>query len=294
MWPCDADVDCGWTDWNYIGPPNSLSTIGPCCPTDRRLVSSGQQAINDFPLVNPAPNPYCTSDQIIARLGGSAHLIEGTDDSETGFVDNTILGNIISVITNEINSYIGNIYDAPPLRIGTVATFRVLTVDSTGKILTIEQEQPGYYQIKPPASPTTTVVRPLSTDTIRNPDITYGSGATLTCSFTASAPFTLTALPTIAAGGANYNPWDRIGLVGGASYIPVKLNTAAIVLVCHALYQRRLNPPEVNNFDDEATQWRKDLRAIGTGEMELDATFHRNFTPGAAWVTRDRVNFTSL
>lgn len=272
---------------------------------DRRLVADGTSSIHDFPLVGGTALPYTTADLIIARLGSQYALIESTDDTGAGQINTTILNNVIAAITTEINGYLAPIYPIPPRRRGTVAIFQAVTVDSNGSMLTFQQ---------PPLSPYfTTFYRPLrqpappngyyyAIPTGTSPYATVGgngTGCTMNVTFTTSQPFSV-ATASIASGGYGYVPYDIIGLVGGTSYLPAKISTAALALCCYALYARRLAPSEENQFRDEAMLWRGsaanpgELVKIGRGEVELDGDYPRLVSPGAAWVERNRLDMTTL
>ena len=283
------------------------------CDSDRRLVADGTSSIHDFPLIGGGSLPYTTSDLIIARLGSQYSVIEAVDDTGLGQLQGAalaVLNNVILAITNEINGYLAPIYPIPLRRRGTVVVIQVLTVDSNGVILTFQQppfwpvagvsgvtgfprrtpKQPnGYYFIAPTAQAGSYATTGGN-----------GTGCTLNVTFNGSpAPFSATAV-TLASGGSGYVPYDVIGLTGGTSYLPVKINSAALALCCHALYARRLAPTERNQFEEEAALWRGtpthpgELVKIGRGEIELDSDYPRTVSPGAAWVERDRLNMTSL
>ena len=268
---------------------------------DSRLVVSGTSRLFDFPLFNPAPNPYTDSAAIIARLGGELSLIEATDDQGTGDAPtyNAQLANIIAIMSVEVNSHLGTIYPIPFRRRGTVATWRVTSVDSNGAITGLEARTTpqdgvnvglqGYYQIAPVATNNALAVA-------EGP----GVGATVSVTFSSGAPFSVSSAATITAGGSKYRVGDVVGLTGGASYVPDKVKAATTALCCHALYQRRVAPGEMNLFADDAKLWRGTPRypgilvQIGKGEVPLDDNFPRSFSPGAAWVERNRLDVNTL
>lgn len=65
------------------------------------------------------------------------------------------------------------------------------------------------------------------------------------------------------------------------SPVPTLCKIATVIFTCEALYARRLTPDQVNPFKSQADQMRKRLDLIGMGEVPLDATVTRSFTPGA-------------
>lgn len=62
--------------------------------------------------------------------------------------------------------------------------------------------------------------------------------------------------------------------------IPPRVKDAANVIVCWSLYQRRLTPSEKNPFAEEYKMVLEDLTRIGSGELNLDSTVTRAFSPG--------------
>lgn len=65
------------------------------------------------------------------------------------------------------------------------------------------------------------------------------------------------------------------------SIVPPRVKDAANVIVCYMLYQRRLTPSEKNPYAMEYKMVLQDLRDIGAGELALDSTTERAFSPGA-------------
>lgn len=290
---CDENYWCGYNSMPY--------------GDDRLLVESGLSGLYNVLITSPTRVSYTSSDLIVARIGGmTSKLIPMTDDSRAGSLDSTILDNIISNVTTEIDSYLATCYPIPFVRRDTVALVKVTEVDTDGAITEIEIYKPadvefsGYYYTAPATSENALVYAfPLQTFTCwQNWPLAslphQGTGAEVSCTFSASRPYSLTAVPTITEAGEDYAVGDILALTGGASYVPLKVQNAALELACESLYTRRLAPPEQNLFNEQAKKWRKELLAIGHGELELDAMFPRLFTPGAAWVTRSRLNSNSL
>ncbi len=131
-----------------------------------------------------------------------------------------------------------------------------------------------------------------------------GTGLTVFAAFTDS-PYsdengttinaqTVAIAPAIVDGGTGYQVNDLLVLTGGTSFVPAKIREAALDLICHTLYKRRLAPDEKNPFSTLAAMWRKLLLEIGHGEQELDGTYKRFFSVGAMWGTRSVCNASSL
>jgi hypothetical protein len=62
---------------------------------------------------------------------------------------------------------------------------------------------------------------------------------------------------------------------------PAAVAEAAFIFSCELVYDRR-QIVEKNPFKDRADDWRGRLEKIGKGDLPLDATLERNFSPGAA------------
>ena len=266
-------------------------------------VSSGLASIHDFPLTQAVTQPYTTQAVVQSLIGGPQTLGEATDDTSAGTFSAPVLNQLISVCQLEVDSYLSPTYRPPYARRFTVGTFRVLTVDSNGAILTIEnqmrgdQHNPdrhcGYYLVKP------ATVNSVIGGYQGRWGPPSASGAVLTVTFNASAPFSVQTA-SVTAGGSHYQVGDIVGLVGGGSYLPAKVQMACTAFVCEALYKRRLAPGEENPFKADAESWRGTpthpglLIRIGQGEIDLDVDWPRAFSPGFAVVERNRLEVTSL
>lgn len=62
---------------------------------------------------------------------------------------------------------------------------------------------------------------------------------------------------------------------------PAACQEAALIFACEEVYDRR-QVSDRNPFKERADWWRKRLEAIGKGEIPLDATIEKEYTPGAA------------
>jgi hypothetical protein len=259
-----------------------------------------------------AASPYTSQALIQAKIGGLIRLIEACDDAQppTGnFLDpgvQAVYNAIIQNVTTEINGYLSSIYPIPLMQTGTPAIVQVatLTTDGLNGIASLTVIEGGNY-LAAPVSPNNPVylrhIDPLANASLWGDNwenCQTGTGAQLTVAFQ-NTPFTdengttvqaqtLNGTPTITAEGTNYNVGDLLVLVGGQSFVPAKIREAALILICHSFYQRRLAPEEKNLFEDLAKMWRKKLIALGNGddEFQLDATFKRNFSIGAMWGQR--------
>jgi phage gp36-like protein len=65
---------------------------------------------------------------------------------------------------------------------------------------------------------------------------------------------------------------------------PEAVTGPCAVMVCAALYRRRMVPDEKNFFVDDDKRYREHFRKVGKGEEELDANTSRAFAPGIAEV----------
>ncbi len=279
------------------------------------LVESGLNSFYNVLITNPVRVDYTSQDLLVARLGGLVNmLIPSTDDDGTGNVDTTILANILSNVTTDIDGALGTIYPIPFVRRGTVALVQVLAVSTTGVVTSIQMvpSQLGYYKVAPATSQTPVYAYPSADLTNRAGFYTSpwpwsvgsacwaqaGVGLTLTVAYTQATTndkqFSVTGTPAIANGGTGYVVGDIVALTGGASFVPNKVSNAALDMVCESLYTRRLSPSETNIFTKPADRWKEELAKIGNGFGELDALYPRLFTPGAAWVTYSKLNTDSL
>jgi phage gp36-like protein len=71
---------------------------------------------------------------------------------------------------------------------------------------------------------------------------------------------------------------------------PQKVQSAAFVFVCEAIFQRRNVPDEKNPYAAQAKWWRDHLQAVGNRDLPLDAATDKAFEPGAAHVTPISLN----
>lgn len=256
-----------------------------------------------------APSPYTSQVLIQAKIGGLIRLIEACDDAQppTGNFNDAgvqaIYNAVIQNVVTEINGYLSSIYPMPLMQTGTVGIVQVasLTTDGNNGIASVNVIEVGNY-LTAPASPNIPAylrhIDPLANANYwgENWDnCQQGTGAELTVEFE-QVPFTdengqmvnalaIQGTPTIVEEGENYNCGDLLVLTGGQSFVPAKIREAALILICHSLYQRRLAPEEKNLFQDLADMWRKNLIKLGNGDdgFQLDGTFKRSFSIGAAW-----------
>ncbi len=284
--------------WGFVGFPS----------TGDRLVESGLSPLHNVTITSPTRVDYTSEDLIVARIGGLVNvLIPTTDDAGDGNLDNTILDNVIQNVSTEIDGYLGTIYPIPYCRRDTVALVRVKTVSSVGAVTAIEMvtNHLGYYALAPSTSNSPVYAYPHQTCWSQESSWPWhpqspcwsqnGTGLALSVTFTSStAPFSVVGTPTIGSAGTGYVVGDIVALVGGASYVPNKVQNAALDMVCKDLYTRRLAIDEQNIFAKAADAWREELKKIGCGDGELDALFPRLYTPGSAWVTQSRLNSNSL
>lgn len=255
-----------------------------------------------------APSPYTTQALIEAKFHSAADLIAATDDNNTGNVDATILANIIQNVTTEINGYLSTIYPIPLVQTGTVTVIQVtgISTDGLGTVTALTILEGGNYSVAPAADQFPVYLRyldPLANERFWGCNWQFcqqGSGLELTVAY-ANTPYsdesgqllqaqTVTAVPTIASGGLNYNCGDLVVLVGGQSFVPAKIREAALSLICHDLLQRRLSPQETNLYKMNNDKWRAGngglLTQIGDGDAPLDGTYKRFYSAGQSWNTR--------
>ena len=269
------------------------------------------------------PVPYVTANEIAAELGSSKYLIEATDDTGSGQLGGVsqggqgedVFSDVVTNVTNAINSYLAAVYPIPFVRTGTPTIVQVSAVDINGAVTAITVLQPGFYLTAPasPNSPTYPTLPawadpnhlqldqygtiPAVPPWLTNPQT--GSGLSLAVTFVSTSHdgltgFTASGVPTIAAGGSGYAVNDIVLFYGGQSFLPVKVRYAALILACEKCYRRRLAPDEVNPFAKLAEGVRGELSEISKGNAALDANFRRSFSPAAAWVTPNRINMNSL
>ncbi len=288
-------------DYNYN------AGLWPFAPLGDRVVETGLTARPNVLITSPVLVPYTSQDLLVARLGGVVNmLVPATDDQGTGDVDQAVLGNIIDNVSTDINGALGTIYPIPFVKQGTVALVRVKAVSSTGAVTAVEMVigSLGDYYASPATSNTPVYAYPranLWRDNCSSPWPYHspcwsqlGTGLALTVTFTSEQPFSVVGTPAIDTAGTGYVVGDIMALVGGASFVPSKVQNAALDLVCDSLYTRRLNVDEKNPFAPAAKRWREELAKIGSGEGELDALYPRLYTPGSAWVTYSRLNNSTL
>lgn len=258
-----------------------------------------------------APSPYTSQALIQAKLGGLIKLIEACDDSQPPLGQLTddalaVYQNVIQNVTTEINGYLSSIYPIPLVQTDTIAVIQVTAVSSDGlgtiltdgtgiKVLTV-----GNYFVAPATNNSLVYLRlldPLCNEQYFGFDwksCQKGLGAVLTVTYVAT-PFSdengsmvnaqaVSGVPVVANGGTGYNMGDLLVLTGGQSFVPAKIREAALILICHSLYQRRLAPDEKNIFETLAKMWREKLTGIGEGmDEQLDGTYKRFFSIGAVW-----------
>lgn len=259
------------------------------------------------------PSPYTTTALINAKFHSNSDLIGATDDDNQGQVNQTILNGIIQNVTTEINGYLSTCYPIPLVQTGTITVLQVLTVDSAGAVTTLKIITGGNYSTAPATPQTPVYLRYL--DPLVNEGFwgcnwqfcQIGTGLTLTVAYV-DTPYsdesgqllnakTVTAVPTIVTGGANYVVGELIVLVGGQSFVPAKIREAALSLICHDLLQRRLSPQENNLYAINNWKWRGQpgskerggkglLTEIGDGDAPLDGTYKRFYSAGQSWNNR--------
>ena len=256
------------------------------------------------------PSPYVSQELILAKIGGINPLIRMVDDAGNKSINPNeppnnpnaaILSSVIQNVVTEINGYLSSIYPIPLAQTGTVSVIQVtgVSTDGLGAITSIQVIQAGSYLTAPAASNSPAYLRHLDPAANCNfwgenwQNCQAGTGAVLTVTYAAQnysdesgqvlQAQTVTGTPVIATAGTGYNVCDLLVLVGGSSFVPAKIREAALVLICHSLYQRRLAPNENNIFAPQAKYWRKFFEDIGEGEKELDGTYKRFFSATSAW-----------
>ena len=256
------------------------------------------------------PSPYVSQELILAKIGGIDPLIRMVDDARNKSINPNnppnnpnalILSSIIQNVVTEINGYLSSIYPIPLAQTGTVAAIQVTGVssDGLGAITSIQVIQAGNYLAAPVVANSPAYLR--HSDPAANcnfwgdnwQNCQTGKGAVLTVTYAPQnysdesgqvlQAQTVSGTPVIATAGTGYNVNDLLVLVGGSSFVPAKIREAALVLICHSLYQRRLAPNENNLFAPQAKYWRKFFEEIGEGEKQLDGTYKRFFSATSAW-----------
>ena len=225
---------------------------------------------------------------------------------------------IIQNVVTEINGYLSSVYPLPLIQTGTIGIVQVsaVTADGLGTVTAVTVVEGGNYFAAPATANTPAYINfidPLAqaeylqwcnsncwNDYFSGGDYgccQKGTGLQLTVVY-AATPFsdengtvaqaqTISGVPTILAGGTKYNVGDILVLTGGQSFVPAKIREAALILICHSFYQRRLAPDEKNPFEGLAKLWRERLAAIGNGNDEqLDGTYKRFYSAGQSWNQR--------
>ena len=283
-------------------------------PARQTLADGGFDRHTYISTAQLGASPYVTNSLIQARIGGLLRLIESVDDMQppegsigVGTQALATLNSVIQNVTTEINGYLSSIYPIPLAQTGTVAVLQVtgLSTDGLNAVTGLAVPESGNYLTAPGASQNPVYLRyidPLADERLWNtiygtPNFCMGgtglhvtvaySTATVTDeSGNAILVSQISGTPSIVAGGINYNLNDLLVLTGGTSVVPAKIREAALVLICHSLYQRRLSAEEKNPFSFLAKYWREFLRDIGEGEKQLDGTYKRFFSAGAVWGQR--------
>jgi len=295
----------GLSEWGF-GITNGVQT----------LTGGGYDRNNYIATAALQSSPYTSQALIQAKVGGLNRLIEAVDDDQPP--QQSLSGDalatfnaVIQNVTTEINGYLSSIYPIPLMQTGTVAIIQVatLTTDGTNGAASFNIIEGGNYLIAPTATNGTPnapaylkYIDPLVSafyfDQNGSLPTCRGTGLTISCTFQ-NQPFadesgqqlnaqTMTPGQTIGivAAGTNYNVGDLLVLTGGQSFVPAKIREAALNLICHSFYNRRLAPGEKNMFEELAHMWRGYLIKLGNGDdgAQLDGTYKRFFTVGTAWV----------
>ena len=288
-------------------------------PARQRLVGFGYDPHCYIATAALAPSPYTTQQLIIARLGGLNKLIEACDDSQppTGSLNPNNPPNnpayltyqaVIQNVVTEINGYLSSVYPCPLAQTGTVCIIQVtgLSTDGLNSITSVDVIEPGNYLVAPAANQFPAYMcytDPLAQERLwaniygtQSELCEAGTGANFTVAYTAGnysdesgqtiQTQSVAIAPAIVSGGQNYQLNDLLVLTGGQSVVPAKVRQAALDLICHSLYQRRLAPEEKNIFDSMAKMWRQFFIEIGEGTKELDGTFKRFYSAGQSWNQR--------
>jgi hypothetical protein len=282
-------------------------------PPRQRLIACGYDPHCYIATAGLSIFPYTTQAAITARFSGAQDLINATDDQQSGQLNQTILNQTILNVSREINGLISTIYPIPLMQTGTVAIIQVTAVSSTGAITAIDVVEAGGYATAPPAGANNPVYlwQPdpltLAQQDEWNQgnwwDFQTGTGAILTPAYTTTQitqpdgstvpAYSVSGTPTITNGGTAYNQWDILVLVGGASFVPDKIANAATLMVCYELIRRRLTPDEQNLFSTDAKAVKKELLAIGNGDLDLDGTYRRFYSAVASQNTQSMLQGNS-
>lgn len=293
-------------------------------PSAEQLVACGYDPTCYIRTAQLIPQPYVTQALIQAKLGGLIRLIESCDDSQPPSGNWNDLGvqavynAVIQTVTTEINGYLATIYPVPLAQTGTVSILQITSVssDGTNYVTGISVIVPGNYQVAPAQIQNPAYMRyvdPLQKAqwlgdcegdeliggcgwNFQNFNCQNGTGLQLNVQYVGQnysdesgqvlQAQAISGVPTILAGGANYQVGQLIVLVGGSSFVPGKVRQAALDLICHTFYKRRLAPDEKNPFSALGKMWRDLLVEISEGDKDLDGTYRRNFSPVASWNTR--------
>lgn len=292
-------------------------------PAIQRLFACGYDPECYIRTAQLIPQAYVTQLLIQAKLGGLIRLIEACDDAQppTGDWDDagvqTVYNSVIQTVTTEINGYLATIYPVPLAQTGTVSIVQVSTIssDGLGTVTGITMINNGNYQAAPAADQFPAYMRYINPiqraewNNFQNEDFVpgynwncldwncqNGTGLELTVAYKNQNysdesgqllnAQTVNGVPVIVAGGTKYNVGDLLVLTGGSSFVPGKVRQAALDLICHTLFKRRLAPDEKNPFSTLAKMWRDLLVEISEGEKTLDGTYRTNFSPVVSWNTQ--------
>lgn len=304
--------------------PIILPGFGFGNPAIQQLVACGYDPECYIRTAKLIPQPYVTQDLIQAKLGGLIRLIESCDDLQPPTGDwndpavQSVYNSVIQTVITEINGYLATIYPVPLAQTGTVSILQVTSVstDGTNYVTGISVIESGNYQIAPAQIQNPVYMRyvdPLQKSQWNGDcgegefsggcgwnwqDWTCqkGTGLQLDVQYVGQnysdesgqllQAKAVSGVPTILAGGANYQVGELIVLIGGSSFVPGKVRQSALDLICHTLYKRKLSPDEKNPFSALAKMWRDLLVEISEGEKTLDGTYRRNFSPVSSWNQR--------
>ena len=257
-------------------------------PARQTLAGFGYDRHSYISTAGLAVYPYTTSAAIAARFSGVNDLIAASDDQTGPDLGAAVLAQIITNVTIEINGMLSSIYPVPLAKTGTVAIIRVTTVSETGAITGIEVLDHGGYVVAPPTTNAPAYLRTFCGEDEDHwwENTQAGTGASFTVVFSSTAPFVVSGTPAVASGGTNYQVNDILVLTGGSSFVPDKIINAATLLCCYELIRRRITPNEQNLFAPDAKLVKEELLKIGNGELVLDGTYKRFYSPVAVWGTR--------
>lgn len=71
---------------------------------------------------------------------------------------------------------------------------------------------------------------------------------------------------------------------------PQKIRNASLIFAAEMLYQRRLTPEDKNPMKHQADFWRETLKQINLGQLSLDESYNRGFSPIISKTYQSRVN----